>query len=89
MRNVRRTLSALLFVRMIDVRRAAMTASWRGAISFSTTHREFRIRVPFWKVRATRRAVRESIPVTTACRVGALSLRDHFRVRAFCIHPAA
>lgn len=88
MRDVARFLSSLQFLRLIDVRREVKRASARGTIRYDFAHLQYRIRVPFWKVRAVRREIRDSlmIPITTVCRVRALSLRDHFRVRHLEIH---
>jgi hypothetical protein len=88
MRALARYITALQFIRILDVRTVAKRASDRGTIRYDFAHLQFRIRVPFWKVWAVRREIRNSlsIPVTTVCRVRALSLRDHFRVREFRIY---
>jgi len=88
MRDVARYFTALQFIRILDVRSVAKRVSYRGAIRYDFANLEFRIRVPFWKVRAVRRAIRNSlsIPVTTVCRVHALSVREHFIVREFRVN---
>lgn len=83
MRDVARFVSSMQFIRMLDVRRVVRNAAERGTIRFDFAHLHYRIRVPFWKVRAVRREIRNSlsIPVTTVCRVGALSMRETFGLR--------
>lgn len=88
MRDVARFVSSLQFIRILDLRTVAKRASHRGTIRFDFAHLEFRIRVPFWKVYAVRREIRNSlsIPVTTVCRVRSLTIREHFSVREFRIY---
>lgn len=72
---------ALALLALLDVRNAVKAVTTRGTVRYSTPNILFRVRVPFWRVRAVRAALNARLAVTTHVTVRALSLRDHFRVR--------
>lgn len=75
------SISAYALLALLDVRNAVKAVTTRGTVRYSTPNILFRVRVPFWRVRAVRNALRARMSATTNVTVRALSLRDHFRVR--------
>lgn len=74
-------------VTVSDVRTIVAAHSKRGTVRYSVPNLLLRVRVPAWRCRVLRKALADSLPVTTAYTVRPLSLRDHFKLRDVEVRP--